>query len=136
MAQPTMLLATLATSEWVVLLGGIALIVAINWYFFIAKKSAARAVAIGASAAQEATVVVRGGYDPQVIHVKAGTPLRLTFDRQETSSCSEEVVLADFNLRRFLPANQKTTLELTPERPGTYEFTCGMNMLRGRIVAE
>lgn len=135
MSQPTAMLAALATSEWAVLLGGIALIAWINWYFFLAKKSESKATN-SANDVHEATVVVHGGYDPQVVRVKAGKPLRLTFDRQETNGCSEEVVLADFNVRRFLPAHEKTTLELTPEKPGTYEFTCGMNMLRGRIVAE
>lgn len=125
----------LAPSEWAVLVGGLATIAWINWYFFLAKKSEANASA-GSNDVQEATVVVRGGYAPQVIRVAAGRPLRLTFDRQEDGGCSEEVVIADFGLRRFLPAHKKTTLELTPSKPGTYEFTCGMNMLRGRIVAE
>ena len=62
--------------------------------------------------------------------------MRLTFDRQETSGCSEEVVLGDFGIRKFLPAHQQTAVEFTPEKTGTYEFTCGMSMLRGKIVVE
>jgi plastocyanin domain-containing protein len=126
-------LASLSPSEWTVLLLAVALIALVNWYFFLAKKSESKAEGKSADS-QEATV--QGGYDPQVIRVKAGVPLKLTFDRRETSGCSEEVVFPDFNIRRFLPAHQKTTLDLKPDRPGTYEFTCGMNMLRGRIVAE
>jgi len=60
----------------------------------------------------------------------------LVFDRQETSGCSEEIVFPDFNIRRFLPANERTVIELTPASPATYEFTCGMSMLHGRVVAE
>ena len=41
-----------------------------------------------------------------------------------------------FGLRRFLPALEKTTLEITPPSPGTYDFTCGMGMLHGRLIAE
>lgn len=125
----------LVPSEWAVLAGGLALIAWINWYFFLAKKSESKA-STGSNDVQEATVVVRGGYTPQVVRVAAGKPLRLTFDRQETGGCSEEVVISDFGVRRFLPPHTKTTVELTPGKPGTYEFTCGMNMLRGRIVAE
>lgn len=125
----------LAPSEWAVLSGGLALIALINWYFFLAKKSESKA-STGTNDVQEATVVVRGGYTPQVVHATAGRPLRLIFDRQETGGCSEEVVIPDFGVRRFLPAHTQTTIELTPNTPGTYEFTCGMNMLRGRIVAE
>ena len=42
----------------------------------------------------------------------------------------------DFGIRRFLPAHQKTAVELTPTAPGTFEFTCGMSMLRGTLVVE
>jgi plastocyanin domain-containing protein len=28
------------------------------------------------------------------------------------------------------------TIELLPEKPGTYEFACQMGMLRGRLVVE
>jgi 8-oxo-dGTP pyrophosphatase MutT (NUDIX family) len=41
-----------------------------------------------------------------------------------------------FGVRRFLPPHQRTVVEVTPPAPGTYEFTCGMGMLRGRLVAE
>lgn len=137
MSQPTLMLAALAPSEWAAVAGGGAAIAWINWHFFLARKSEARAAVADAGASpQEATVVVRGGYEPQVVRVKAGVPLRLTFDRRETNGCSEEVVLGDFGIRRHLPAHARTVVEFTPERPGTYEFTCGMNMLRGRIVAE
>jgi plastocyanin domain-containing protein len=68
--------------------------------------------------------------------VPAGRPVRLVFDRQETSSCSEEVVFPAFGIKRFLPAHQQTTVEITPPAPGRYEFTCGMAMLHGAVVAE
>jgi plastocyanin domain-containing protein len=128
------LLAALAPNEWLVLAVGVALIGLINWYFFFAGKSETSATAGGN--VQQATVLVRGGYEPQVVRVKAGSPVRLVFDRRETGSCSEEIVFPDFGIKRFLPANQKTLIELTPPSPGTYEFACGMNMLRGQIVAE
>jgi plastocyanin domain-containing protein len=119
--------------EWAVVLGGILTIAWINWYFFLAGKSSAIAMA-GAGGVQEVTIAVRGGYDPADVRVRKGAPVRLVFDRQETSGCSEEVVLPDFGIKRFLPAHQKTTVEFTPERAGTYEFTCGMSMLRGRLT--
>ncbi|HKG23938.1 MAG TPA: hypothetical protein VKC34_18690 [Blastocatellia bacterium] len=27
-------------------------------------------------------------------------------------------------------------LEVTPEKPGEYEFTCGMNVCRGRLIVK
>jgi plastocyanin domain-containing protein len=80
-------------------------------------------------------VRVKGGYDPDVIVVDSGRPVRLHFDRQETASCSEMVVFPDFDVSRRLPAGELVTIELTPEAPGEYEFSCQMGMLRGRLIA-
>jgi plastocyanin domain-containing protein len=121
--------------EWVVLFGGLAAIGWVNWYFFFAERSAAAAVE-GRGGVQEVTIAVHGGYDPSNVRVRAGTPVRLVFDRQETSSCSEEIVFPAFGVRKFLPAFQKTVVEVTPAAPGRYEFTCGMSMLRGTLTAE
>ena len=122
-------------TDWIVIVAGLGAVAWVNGYFFFAERTAASASS-DSSGRQDVTVIVRGGYEPSTIHVKAGRPVRLAFDRQETSSCSEEIVFPDFNLRRFLPAHQRTVIELTPPKAGTYEFMCGMSMLHGRVIAE
>ncbi len=122
-------------ADWSVLGGGAAAIAWVNWYFFVAGRN--RVAAAGdVAGTQEVTIVVKGGYAPAAVRVCVGRPLRLVFDRQETSGCSEEVVFADFGVRKFLPPFEKTAVELTQTRPGTFEFTCGMGMLRGRLIVE
>jgi len=121
--------------DWAVVAAGLLTIAWINWYFFLAERATATAQA-GAGGVQEVTIEVRGGYDPAEVRVRKGIPVRLIFDRQETVGCSEEVVLPEFGIRRFLPAHQKTAVEFTPAAAGTYEFTCGMSMLRGRLTVE
>ena len=121
--------------DWMVLLAGTALIVWINWYFFFSGGQTATAAAVS-SGVQEVTITVRGGYDPSQVRARPGQPLRLIFDRQETSGCSEEIVVPDFGIRRFLPPMEKTAVELLPTQPGVFEFTCGMSMLRGTIIVE
>ncbi len=116
-------------TDWLVVAGGAAAIVWVNWYFFIAQRASV-------TARDEVTIIVKGGYDPAVIRVKSGEPVKLVFDRQESSGCSEEVVFPDFGVRKFLPAFQKTAIELTAPKPGRYGFTCGMSMLHGSLIAE
>jgi plastocyanin domain-containing protein len=122
-------------TDWAVVLGGLLTIAWINWYFFLAERATATATAV-AGGVQEVAITVRGGYEPADVRVRKGAPVRLVFDRQETSGCSEEVVLPAFGIKRFLPAHRKTAVEFTPEKAGTYEFTCGMSMLRGRLTVE
>lgn len=119
--------------EGTVLTVSAAAIVWINWYFFVAGRQTTRATS-GSDGLQDVLVRVDGGYSPSAIEVIAGRPVRLSFDRADRSGCSEEVVLPDFGIRRFLPTGAVTAVEFTPDRPGTYEFTCGMGMLRGRLV--
>ena len=121
--------------EIAVLLAGIATIALVNWYFFVAGRAPA-AVAQRAAGPDEITITVRGGYQPAVVRARSGRPLRLIFDRQETAGCSEEIVIPDFGIRKFLPAFTQTAVEITPDRAGTFPFTCGMSMLHGTIVAE
>jgi len=118
-----------------VLLGGVAAITWVNWYFFMARRSIASA-SLDPSGTQQIEIAVAGGYSPALVRVKAGRPVRLIFDRRETNPCSEELVIPDFGIRRFLPPNQKTAVEFTPTTSGSHEFTCGMGMLRGKVVAE
>lgn len=121
-------------TDWTVLGGGIVSIGLINWWFFWAQRSE-KAATVNAGI-QQVDVVVRGGYDPATVRARAGQPLRLVFERRETSGCSEEVVFPDFGIRKFLPAHEKTPIEIPAAQAGVYEFTCGMSMLRGRIVVE
>lgn len=128
---------TINGADWGVVAAGIAAIGWVNWYFFVAGRSPALTASASVGAAQqEQTITVDGGYSPAVVRVKAGRPVRLVFDRRDSGSCSEEVVLPDFGIRRFLPTGKKTVVEVTPPKAGRYEFTCGMSMLHGALVAE
>lgn len=127
--------------EWIVAIGGIALIALVNWYFFAAGRAPVIAVAVPGSVSPadtsgEIVITVDGGYAPSTVRVPAGSTTRLIFDRKDNSSCSEEVVFPDFSIRKYLPTGKRTTIEVTPPSPGRYEFMCGMSMLRGTLIAE
>jgi plastocyanin domain-containing protein len=125
----------MSATDWLVVAAGLAAIGWVNWYFFVAARRGAT-VAAPAGGMAEVRIAVRGGYDPATVRVKAGVPVRLVFDRQETAGCSEEVVFPAFGIRKFLPTGQPTPIEITPPTAGRYEFMCGMSMLRGVVVAE
>ena len=110
---------------------GAALLVFLYVFFFGRRRETAARPSEGGE--QEVTIVVSGGYDPDLIVARKGVPLKLIFDRRENSPCSDEVVIPEFEIRLALPAHQKTAIEITPQREGEFPFSCGMNMLHGKI---
>ena len=125
----------MSPQDWTIVIGAVALIGLVNWYFLGPRGGAAvAATAVGNIA--DVTIRVEGGYTPNTIEVPLGSRVRLTFDRQENNPCSEEVVVPDFGIRRELPAFAKTVVEFTASSPGRHEFACGMGMLRGSILVK
>jgi plastocyanin domain-containing protein len=122
------------TAQVFVTLGGVAAIGWVIWYFFLGERQQVRAVSTGG--VQQVQVRVKGGYEPDVIVVEKGRPVRLDFYRDETSGCSDTVVFGDFGIARPLAAFKTTSVEFTPDKAGEFTFTCGMNMLRGRLIVE
>jgi len=100
------------------------------WYFFGPKKSRHAEMSEGV---QIIKVTVKGGYNPDVIQVASGVPVRMMFDRQESGDCSSRVVFPDFKVNQILPAFETTTVEFLPAQPGEYGFACGMGMLHGKL---
>lgn len=84
-------------------IGGVGLIGLELWWFLLNKPASAKATLQGAI--QAITVTVDGGYEPSHIVVQAGRAVRLNFDRQDPSSCLEEVQLPDFHIAQKLVLN-------------------------------
>jgi plastocyanin domain-containing protein len=117
-----------------VLLGALALSILVVWFFFFSEKKGTRLAASGG--VQETNIVVKGGYSPDVLVVKAGQPVRLNFNRQESASCSEMVLFPDFDKSAKLPEGEIVPIEFTPEKPGEYDFQCQMGMFHGKLIVE
>jgi Cu+-exporting ATPase len=108
----------------------IALIIFTAWALFATRRSRA------AAAGQVRRIRVNGSYQPSEVHVRAGTPTRLIFRREETAACSERVVFPDFGLSVTLPPFEDVAIDLPPDEPGEHEFTCEMQMLHGTLFVD
>lgn len=118
-----------------VTLAGFAAVALVVWFFWLKKEEGVRA-ALTSSGYQEATILVKGGYTPDTVVVERGKPVRLVFRREETSPCSEQVVLDAFSKSAQLPEGKAVAVELMPAERGSFAFTCQMGMLRGTLVVE
>ena len=120
-------------SESIVVLISIFLLAFLIWFFFGPRRST-RTENVGAT--QSITVTVKGGYSPNTIEAVLGVPLNIIFDRQESGSCTEQVIISSFGIIVDLPAYKKTSVTFTPDREGTFDFACGMNMIHGKLIVK
>lgn len=121
--------------NWTQILVNFVGLTAIAWivaYFWLYRKRGVAAAEV--RGLQEVNIKVKGGYDPDVIVVKRGRPVRLHFNRQESALCSEMVVFDKINKSARLPEGETVTVEFTPEQVGEIPFQCQMGMLRGKVV--
>lgn len=90
-----------------------------------------------AAEAQTVTVEVSGmSYSPNEVVVEKGVPVRMEFVRDDKPTCGGKVVFPELEIEREVPAGETTVVEFTPKKSGELTFTCGMKMMKGKIVVQ
>jgi plastocyanin len=92
------------------------------------------------AAGGEATVVEMtvdgGGFHPDRVPAKAGQPVTLAITRTTDETCGTEIVIPAHGINTKLPLNERVEVTLTPAASGEIAFACGMDMMKGTIVAD
>lgn len=74
-----------------------------------------------------------GNYVLEPSEVKVGIPVRLEADMNKMPGCSRSVVIPSFGVRKNL--NEKDNIiEFTPDKSGTFNIACSMNMYTGTFT--
>jgi plastocyanin len=94
---------------------------------------AVEGTAVLAGGVQKIAVDVTTVYNPNTIKLKAGVPAEITFSQAQ--GCTQVVESPDLGFKEDLSAGPKT-VKLKALQPGTYAFSCGMQMVFGKIVVE
>ena len=84
---------------------------------------------------QEATITIKDGYEPKVLVVKRGIPLRLNFDLEE-EGCTGTVVFKEFNIQKTLTPFEFSAVEFKPDTAGSFTFACPMHMIEGTLIVK
>ncbi|MFZ3301602.1 MAG: cupredoxin domain-containing protein [Microgenomates group bacterium] len=114
--------------KYIVLISGIGLIGFIWWFFFGKEEKETLA------ADNSIEITVSGGYKPSVLKIKKDVTTTLLVKRTEQNSCLEEIVFPDFKIKEYLPVNEVVKINIRPTKTGNFEFHCGMNMYKGKII--
>ena len=80
--------------------------------------------------------ITERGFEPVSLKLRRGVAARITFLRTTEQTCAKEIVLRDFGIKRDLPLNQSVVITLMPKTKGEFSFTCGMNMMRGKLIVQ
>ncbi len=106
-------------------------------FVFTAQSYAQKRTSQTKPKAQTAKVLINEqGYSRTSITLRRGVPTRLTFLRQTDSTCATELVISEYGITRALPLNTPVVVSFTPKRSGEFGFTCGMNMMRGKLIVQ
>ena len=122
------------TINMLVTIVGLSVIGWIVWYFWLWKGEAV-AAAVHASGKQEVDVTVKVVISPQRSSSRranrCGSTSRAGRRPRAEKKCSS-LILAS---ARICPRT-RPSVEVVPEKSGEYAFTCGMNMYRGKLIAQ
>lgn len=78
--------------------------------------------------------VDKNGFSPSSIEVEAGHKLNLVFNRADKTGCGGEVVFPKLKIRKKLPVGKDVIISLYPSEDGDISFTCGMGMMKGKLI--
>ncbi|MEK6886344.1 MAG: cupredoxin domain-containing protein [Nanoarchaeota archaeon] len=73
------------------------------------------------------------GYNPSSFVLKKDVPVRWEITVTELTGCNGVIVLPDYNINARLNEGNNV-IEFTPNKEGTFGFSCSMGMLRGKFV--
>jgi copper chaperone CopZ len=89
-----------------------------------------------ASDVQTVQLSVQGAnYYPNPIRVKKGIPVQLVADMNNMPGCSRSIIIPEYGISKTVSAGDNI-IQFTPDKSGTFQFSCSMGMYHGQIVVE
>jgi len=112
---------------------GIGIMIAIASVFLF-TNSGSSAITGNAITNQDVQIVklsVEGGnYILSPSTIKKDIPVRIEADMSKMPGCSKSIVISAFGIRKSLNQGDNI-IEFTPDKAGTFNIACSMNMYRG-----
>ena len=76
------------------------------------------------------------GYKPETVTFKQGKPAQLKFIPSDNMGCMNEVVFKELGIDEKLDGKKEVTVDIPTDKPGTYNYACGMDMFHGKVVVK
>lgn len=75
------------------------------------------------------------GYSPSVFYLKKDVPVEWIIDGQAVTGCTNEIISPALGIKQGLHRG-KNVIKFTPNKAGTFGFSCWMGMVRGKFIIE
>ena len=73
------------------------------------------------------------GYSPKSFVLKKGVPVKWNVNVKQLTGCNSELVSNEYKIDSRLKEGLNV-FEFTPDKTGTFGFSCGMGMIRGSFI--
>ena len=80
--------------------------------------------------------VTEKGFQPSSIDVPADVPVTLKITRVTDKTCATDIKIKSRKIEQKLPLNEAVIIDLGKIKKGTLDFSCGMNMEKGKIISK
>ncbi|MEK7555465.1 MAG: sulfite exporter TauE/SafE family protein [Patescibacteria group bacterium] len=81
------------------------------------------------------TKLTYNGYEPAVIKIKKGIPVKFIIKGEQVSGCTNRIIIPAFNITKNISYGENI-IKFTPTKAGTIDFSCWMGMVRGKFLVE
>lgn len=75
------------------------------------------------------------GFEPQVINLKKGVPVKWIIDGTGSTGCTNKIIVPSLNISKKINSGDNI-VEFTPTESGVIPFSCWMGMVRGKFLVE
>lgn len=72
-------------------------------------------------------------YYPNTINLKYNVPAKIVVDTNKVKGCLKSIVIPDFGIRKLV-TDKDNVISFTPNKKGTFSFSCSMGMGFGKII--
>jgi sulfite exporter TauE/SafE/copper chaperone CopZ len=79
--------------------------------------------------------ITYNGFEPQVLNVKKGVPVKWVIYGDQITGCTNHVVVPELNISSPVKEGENV-IRFTPKKEGTINFSCWMGMVRGKFVVK
>jgi plastocyanin domain-containing protein len=123
---------------WMILIA-VVIIIAFGIFFIRGSDNLATGKSVLSNTSSNGQVQVvklsveNGKYVLNPSEVKMGTPVRIEADMANMPGCSKTIVIPSFNVRKSFTSTDNT-VEFTPDKAGTFNIACSMNMYKGTFT--